>query len=84
MNTWVTKDGREIQLCDMTDCHIRNCINFLMRGVLHFGIDESDIGGMIRRGYEDLPEPASEQTRLWYRLHAWNYVKAFKAELSKR
>lgn len=83
-DTWVMRDGREIQLCDMTNSHIDNCIEFLMKGILHFEIAESDARAVIRRDYEELPEPASKQSYVWYKTHAWNYVDAFRAELKRR
>lgn len=50
--TWVTRDGREILVGDMTENHVRNALRMLIRKARRVAVKRQ-----IAQLYEDLPFP---------------------------
>jgi len=72
---WKTKDNVYLDIENMTDLYIENCIRFCQNGLNHYN-------SLLPDYFEELPEP--QNTYGWFGLYAREYIKVFKQELRKR
>lgn len=73
--TWKTKDGKILNIKDMTTEHIKNCIKAIEE-------ERIEVGEWIPLGYTC--DGDGDGTEYEYLDYSYEYIRAFKEELKKR
>lgn len=69
---WETKDGKQIEVEEMTTSHIINCINCIENGKIQFVIN---MGWSKDNDYQEFDEDIDKKE---------NWLKVFRNELKRR